>query len=95
MKNKTKPFYEFYKLQKELNSSLIDACYDGDLNKVKYLLTSPDLKHQLSYSHADSYISEYKVKFVKKIFEIKGLHNSLEKEINYDKVSNKTIKFKI
>jgi len=39
-------YYEEFNglIQKDLNEKLIDACKDGELDKVKYLLTSPELK---------------------------------------------------
>ena len=39
----------------ELGEELITACFMGDLNTVKYLLTSPELKEHADIHHTDKY----------------------------------------
>jgi ankyrin repeat protein len=47
MNHKNSDFYsKIHKFtKKQINESLLDACIDGDLDKVKFLLTSPELRH--------------------------------------------------
>ncbi len=41
--------------QTELNDQFLNACKDGSLDKVKYLLTSPDLKYHANIHSYDDY----------------------------------------
>lgn len=46
---------EYQQFSKErLNKTLFDACFIGELDKIKYLLTSPDLKMKADLKH-DNY----------------------------------------
>jgi ankyrin repeat protein len=46
-------FYSKY-TKNHINEALLNACVDGDLDKVKFLLTSPELKHNADINYNDN-----------------------------------------
>lgn len=90
---KEQELYEKYKdlSQEVLNNIFLGACFQGDLEHVKFVLTYPGLKN-----HADIHINDYLKRKpneqVENMFKIRDINKNLEKKLSLNKINKKKVK---